>query len=58
MCKAEWIKSRLPTKEDADLHGQVRWGFDKPGLLVDWETVRHGEPWKHSSAWVNKEPNE
>ncbi|MGA1713052.1 MAG: hypothetical protein ACO4CS_17345 [bacterium] len=46
-----WINNRLPTLEDADLHGMVRWGKDKPGMLMHWKGVRANEFWSHSSAW-------
>lgn len=46
-----WIRSRLPTQQDADPFDMVRWGPDKPGLLMIWHQVRYGEPWTHSSAW-------
>jgi hypothetical protein len=56
MTTTRWIRSRLPTEADADLHGQVRWGPDKPGMLMTWHQVRYGEPWAHSAAW--KKPPE
>jgi|GEM_PF-4916780 len=46
-----WHTDRLPTAEDADPHGMVRWGPSHPGLLCRWDRVRPGEPWAHSSAW-------
>ena len=46
-----WIHDRLPTEADADSLGMVRWGPDKPGMLMAWDQVRYSEPWTHSSAW-------
>jgi hypothetical protein len=46
-----WINDRLPTLEDADLHGMVRWGKNQPGMLMNWRGVRANEFWSHSSAW-------
>jgi hypothetical protein len=47
----KWISNRLPTKEDADIHGMVLWRPDRPGLLMAWSEVRLGEIWARSSAW-------
>jgi hypothetical protein len=46
-----WINNRLPTLEDADLHGIVRWGKNHAGMLMHWKGVRSNEFWSHSSAW-------
>jgi hypothetical protein len=46
-----WIKDRLPTANDADLHGLVRWNPMLPGMLMRWDDVRPGEAWRHTSAW-------
>ena len=46
-----WITDRLPTADDADPQGQVRWGPNLPGMLIPFHQVRHGEPWTHSTAW-------
>jgi hypothetical protein len=46
-----WISDRLPTADDADLNGQVRWGPNLPGYLMHWTGVRPQEPWTHSTAW-------
>jgi hypothetical protein len=47
----QWHTDRLPTADDADLHGMVRWGPTTPGLLMQWQDVRPGEPWSHTSVW-------
>jgi hypothetical protein len=47
----KWHIDRLPTADDADLHGMVRWGPTTPGLLTHWRDVRPGEAWSHTSAW-------
>jgi len=47
----KWHCDRLPTADDADLHGMVRWGPDKPGLLMPWQDVRPGESWARTAAW-------
>jgi hypothetical protein len=47
-----WIKDRLPTPEDADPLGMVRWGPALPGYICRWQDVRLGEPWTHTSAWT------
>ena len=46
-----WITDRLPTADDADPDGKVRWGPNLPGLLMHWQGVREREPWTHSSSW-------
>jgi hypothetical protein len=46
-----WIRDRLPTAADADLHGMVRWNPMLPGMLVRWDDVRTGEVWSRSAAW-------
>jgi hypothetical protein len=48
---SHWIADRQPTAEDADLHGMVRWGPLRPGLLMPWIDVRPGEQWAHTTAW-------
>lgn len=53
---AQWISDRLPTQQDADLHGQVRWNPKLPGMLMHWLGVRQGELWAHTSAW--KQPKQ
>jgi hypothetical protein len=51
----EWIKDRLPTANDADLHGLVRWNPMLPGMLMRWDDVRPGEAWRHTSAWDGRQ---
>lgn len=46
-----WTADRLPTADDADLHGMVRWGPLQPGLMMPWQDVRRGEQWARTSAW-------
>jgi hypothetical protein len=46
-----WIRDRLPTAADADLHGMVRWNPMLPGMLIRWDEVRDGEQWSRSAAW-------
>lgn len=48
---SRWIADRLPTVDDADVHGLVRWGLLQPGLLMPWQDVRPGEAWARSAAW-------
>lgn len=48
---ALWINHRLPTQQDADLHGMVLWG-KLPGMLMHWQGVRMHEYWAHSTAWT------
>lgn len=48
---ADWTADRLPTRNDADLLGMVRWGPRLPGMLIPWDEVRAGEQWAHSAAW-------
>lgn len=50
------ITDRLPTADDADLHGLVRWDPRLPGMMVRWDTVRLGEAWCHTSSWVSRAP--
>jgi hypothetical protein len=47
-----WHTDRLPTAEDGDLQGMVRWNPRLPGMLTHWSDVRLGEAWCHTSAWV------
>ena len=47
----EWIDDRLPTEEDADADGLVRWIQSRPGLMIDWQSVRLGEQWSRTSSW-------
>lgn len=47
---ATWCNSKLPTPQDADLHGMVLWG-KQDGLLMHWKGVRAQEYWAHTSAW-------
>jgi hypothetical protein len=51
-----WRNDRLPTAEDADPFGLVRWRPDAPGLLMPWRQVRRGEIWARSAAWRPTEP--
>jgi hypothetical protein len=54
----KWHCDRLPTADDADLHGLVRWRPDAPGLLMPWQDVRVGESWAHTAAWRPGEGND
>jgi hypothetical protein len=47
----KWHVDRLPTADDADLQGLVRWRPDAPGLLMNWQDVRVGESWARTAAW-------
>jgi hypothetical protein len=47
----KWHCDRLPTADDADLQGLVRWRPDAPGLLMNWQDVRAGESWARTAAW-------
>jgi len=51
-----WRNDRLPTAEDADPFGLVRWRPDAPGLLMPWHQVRRGEIWARSAAWRPAKP--
>lgn len=51
MSHSAWVADRLPTADDGDLEGLVRWGPLQPGLLIYWSDVRPGESWAHTSAW-------
>jgi hypothetical protein len=51
----EWIKDRLPTAEDADPRGMVRWGKQEPETLMHWKGVRLREFWCHSRTWRRRE---
>jgi hypothetical protein len=55
-----WIRDRLPTEADADSLGMVRWGPDKPGMLMAWDQVRYSEPWTppcpSRSRWGRQRP--
>jgi hypothetical protein len=46
-----WTADRLPTAQDGDLQGMVRWSPHHPGMLTHWSDVRPGEKWAHSSSW-------
>ena len=45
---ASWITDRLPTKADADEHGEV---LAQGNGWIKWKHVTTGTPWRHTCMW-------